>query len=43
VTGAKLDPACDACVAAVCAADSFCCNSTWDSQCVNTTATACAN
>jgi len=43
VTGAKLDPACDACVAKVCAADSFCCNSTWDSQCVNETATVCAN
>lgn len=33
VTGAKLDASCDSCVADVCAADPYCCQSSWDSQC----------
>jgi hypothetical protein len=34
VAGAALDAACSDCAYAVCSADSFCCSSTWDSQCV---------
>ncbi len=30
-----LDPKCDACAAAVCKADDFCCTDSWDSTCVN--------
>ncbi len=39
--GGPLDPACDPCVAAVCALDSFCCNINWDGQCVAEVATIC--
>jgi hypothetical protein len=35
VTGDSLDPACDPCAAQVCAADFFCCDSEWDSVCVD--------
>jgi hypothetical protein len=35
VTGAKLDASCDACVAKVVQADSFCGNNKWDSLCVS--------
>lgn len=34
-TGTKLHPLCSSVVSAVCAADSFCCNNSWDSVCVN--------
>ncbi len=34
-SGAALTPACDPCAATVCAADSYCCNSEWDNQCIN--------
>jgi hypothetical protein len=33
VTGGKLNPNCDPCVAQVCATDSFCCSVQWDSSC----------
>jgi hypothetical protein len=35
VTGSALASGCSACVAAVCAADSYCCTTSWDSVCVN--------
>jgi hypothetical protein len=34
VVGDALDANCSACATAVCAADSFCCNSSWDDVCV---------
>lgn len=34
-TGLALNPACSSCVATICSADSFCCNSSWDGICVN--------
>lgn len=34
-TGTKLHPLCSSVVSAVCAADSFCCNNSWDNVCVN--------
>jgi hypothetical protein len=37
VTGAALVSGCEPAVTAVCAADSFCCNSSWDSICVGET------
>jgi beta-lactamase class A len=40
-TGAVLDPVCDTCVAAVCAADSFCCTGSWDALCVEQVRTVC--
>ncbi len=33
-SGASLNAACSPCAAAVCAADSFCCDNTWDALCV---------
>jgi hypothetical protein len=33
-TGVKLKNGCDACVSKVCAVDSYCCNTKWDSICV---------
>ena len=33
-TGASLDAACSDCAAAVCAADSYCCDNQWDGTCV---------
>ncbi|WP_437650674.1 hypothetical protein [Sorangium sp. So ce362] len=41
VEGGPLDPACDPCVAAICAMDSFCCESAWDLACVNEVTTVC--
>ena len=41
VTGPKLDPVCDPCVATICMADPFCCNGTWDNLCVNKVNQAC--
>jgi len=32
--GSALDPSCGSCAAAVCAADDFCCNDSWDDLCV---------
>jgi hypothetical protein len=32
--GDELDPACDACVATVCQSDAYCCDGSWDAQCV---------
>ena len=40
-TGAKLVKTCDACVTKICNADSFCCNSTWDSICVSEVGSIC--
>lgn len=34
-TGAKLTTTCSACAGKVCAADPYCCNTYWDSLCVN--------
>ncbi len=33
-TGGILDPGCSACAETVCAADGFCCNTSWDEYCV---------
>ncbi|MFH2006150.1 MAG: hypothetical protein ABI333_06155 [bacterium] len=33
--GAPLDPTCSACAGTICAADSFCCDTDWDSLCVD--------
>ena len=41
--GGMLDPNCDTCVAAVCAADSYCCDTAWDSLCVEEVRTICGN
>ncbi|WP_437971699.1 hypothetical protein WMF04_21380 [Sorangium sp. So ce260] len=41
VEGGPLDPACDPCVAAICAVDPFCCESGWDLACVNEVTTVC--
>jgi len=40
-TGTKLTTSCDPCAAQICAVDSFCCNNTWDSQCVGEVASVC--
>jgi len=40
-TGTKLTASCDACATKICAADSFCCNNTWDSQCVSEVSSVC--
>jgi hypothetical protein len=42
-TGGPLLPSCDACTAALCAADSFCCTDLWDSTCVSEVATFCTS
>ncbi|KAJ3206007.1 hypothetical protein HDU83_003938 [Entophlyctis luteolus] len=39
--GAALTANCDACAAAVCAADTFCCNTAWDAQCVKEARQSC--
>lgn len=41
-SGAPLDPACDPCVAAICADDPFCCESEWDAQCTSEVESACS-
>jgi hypothetical protein len=40
-TGTKLTGTCDTCAAQICAADSFCCNTSWDSVCVGEVASVC--
>jgi len=40
-TGGKLTGSCDTCAAKICAADSFCCNSSWDSVCVGEVQSVC--
>ena len=40
-TGAKLASGCDPCVTAVCARDSYCCATAWDSTCVGEVASLC--
>jgi len=42
-TGALLAPTCDACAAAVCVADSYCCQTAWDSICVGEVSTVCSS
>jgi hypothetical protein len=39
--GDGLDPSCSSCADAVCAADPYCCNTEWDSVCVNAVPTHC--
>ena len=39
--GTKLTSACDPCAAQVCAADSYCCGTKWDSVCVGEVASVC--
>jgi hypothetical protein len=39
--GNSLDPACNLCVAEICAVDDFCCNNSWDANCVNMVSTVC--
>lgn len=40
-TGAKLTTSCSDCATKVCAADSYCCSSNWDAQCVGEVASVC--
>ncbi len=40
-SGVKLTGTCDTCAAKICAADSFCCNNKWDSQCVGEVSSIC--
>jgi hypothetical protein len=40
-TGSKLAASCDPCVAKICAADPYCCNTYWDSICVSEVAQFC--
>ena len=40
-SGVKLTGSCDSCAAQICAADSFCCNNKWDSQCVGEVSSIC--
>lgn len=40
-SGIALVSSCDSCAAQVCAADSFCCNSSWDSICVGEVSSVC--
>ncbi len=40
-SGAKLTASCDSCATAVCARDSYCCRTAWDSICVNEVRTIC--
>jgi endonuclease/exonuclease/phosphatase family metal-dependent hydrolase len=40
-TGAALAAGCSACTAAVCAADSYCCSTAWDSTCASEAAARC--
>jgi hypothetical protein len=41
VTGSKLTPSCDSCAGRICAADPYCCNNTWDAQCVSAVVSLC--
>ena len=40
-SGGKLKSTCDACAAQICAQDSYCCNTLWDSQCVSEVSSIC--
>ncbi len=40
-SGAALQSGCEPCVTQICAADSFCCTTQWDSQCVQQVQTVC--
>jgi subtilase family serine protease len=40
-TGVKLTATCDSCASQICAADSFCCNNSWDSICVGEVSSVC--
>jgi hypothetical protein len=40
-TGSKLAKKCDPCVTKICAADSFCCSTSWDSVCVGEVTSLC--
>ncbi len=40
-TGTKLVSSCDSCATKICAADSYCCNTKWDSQCVGEVGSIC--
>jgi subtilisin-like proprotein convertase family protein len=40
-TGVKLTSGCDACVTSICASDSFCCATRWDSVCVGEVSSIC--
>src|SRR5205823_12231059 len=40
-TGAALANGCDACVTKICAADSYCCTTSWDSICVGEVGSIC--
>lgn len=40
--GSALDPSCSSCAAAVCAADDYCCNNTWDDLCISEVEQFCA-
>ncbi len=42
-TGAELSPACDSCVAGICADDPYCCEIGWDATCVSEVRTVCDN
>jgi hypothetical protein len=39
--GVLLDPACDPCVAQICAVDPWCCDTDWDAQCVDEVGSIC--
>lgn len=41
VTGTKLVSGCDPCVTSICAADAYCCNTSWDATCVGEVASVC--
>jgi hypothetical protein len=43
IEGVALDPSCGACVADICAADSFCCDTAWDNLCVEEARTICGS
>lgn len=40
-SGAALTPACDPCVATVCASDAYCCSTSWDSTCIGEAISMC--
>ena len=43
IEGVALDPTCGTCVAQICAADPFCCDTQWDSICVEEARTICGS
>ena len=40
-TGSELDGSCDSCAGQICAQDDYCCNTAWDSICVNEVGSIC--